>query len=124
MPLHQERINLNCSYHACAYTILAHPKPSEEELQRLVDDNMPKFVRLTNWTCLYAHLVSKQLLDPHMREYMNSSAHTQQLKGNKFYGEYLPSHGDRGYLKLLECLREETEHSGHAILVNLLEGGS
>ena len=84
---------------------------------------MPAFVRLTNWNSLYAYLVSKQLLDLHMREYMLSSAATQQQKGNKFYGEYLPSHGNHGYQRLLECLKEEAEHTGHVTLVRLLEGG-
>lgn len=93
-----------------------------EKLRSLVDENMPMFVRLTNWNSLYAHLVSKRLLDVCMREYMLSIA-TQQQKGNKFYGEYLPSHGGHGYQRLLECLKEEVEHSGHATLVTLLEDG-
>ena len=93
-----------------------------EELRDLVDDNMPMFVRLTNWNCLYAHLVARRLLDPHMREFMISSASHQQ-KGNKFYGEYMPSNGSEGYERLLECYKEETEHSGHEILANKLEDG-
>ena len=82
---------------------------------------MPTFVRLTNWSCLYAHLVAKKLLDSHMREYMLGTATTQHQKGNKFYGEYLPSHGKLGYQRLLECLKEEEEHSGHKRLVEILE---
>lgn len=102
--------------------LLVSRKDTAEELRNLVDENMPTFVRLTNWNSLYAHLVSKQLLDQHMREYMLCVA-TQQQKGNKFYGEYLPSHGSQGYQRLLECLQEEVEHSGHVTLANLLEDG-
>ena len=94
----------------------------ENRLREIVDDNMPKFVRYTNWGCLYAHLISNRLLDPDMREFMNSTASNQQ-KGNRFFGECLPSQGGLGYHRLLQCYKEEKEHSGHKSLVELLEVG-
>ena len=48
---------------------------------------------------------------------------TQHEKGNKFYGEYLPSHGELGYQRLLECLKEEEEHPGHEELMKKMESG-
>ena len=59
-----------------------------------------------------------------MREYMLSTTTTQHEKGNKFYGEYLPSHGELGYQRLLECLKEEQDHTGHETLVKILEDGA
>lgn len=94
------------------------------KLRDLVDDNMPIFVRLTNWNSLYAHLVSKRLLDAHMREFMLSPSNSNQEKGNKFYGEYMPSHGTCGYQRLLQCYQEEPEHCGHETLATLLENGT
>lgn len=85
---------------------------------------MPTFVRLTNWNSLYAHLVSKRLLDAHMREYMLSASSTHQEKGNKFYGEHMPTHGSLGYQRLLQCYQEESDHSGHETLARLLEGST
>lgn len=98
------------------YLVLA----SAEKLKCIVDDHMPTFVRLTNWNCLYSHLIAKRLLDPHMREFMIGGASFQE-KGNKFYGEYLPSHGNHGYQRLFECFKEEDEHIGHETLVRLFQ---
>lgn len=93
-----------------------------KKIQSIVDENMPKFLQLTSWGGLYAYLISKRLLDAHMREFINSSA-TQQQKGNAFYGEYMPSLGHQGYLKLMECFQEEQEHLGHVTLAKILENG-
>ena len=35
----------------------------------------------------------------------------------------MPSNESEGYERLLECYKEETEHSGHEILANKLEDG-
>ncbi len=88
-----------------------------------MDKNMPTFVRLTSWNSLYAHLVSNELLDADMREFIISSTPNIQ-KGNKFYGEYMPSVGSQGYKKLRKCFREEKDHLGHRKLANLMNGGT
>jgi len=82
---------------------------------------MPRFVQLTDWTCLYPHLISKSLLSSYMREYINNPQVSHLQKGNKFYGEYMTKVGKEGYMRLVECFKEETEHLGHFELLKILE---
>ena len=108
--------------HLCFFVPYITELLEENRLREIVDDNMPTFVRYTNWGCLYAHLISNRLLDPEMREFMISTA-SQQQKGNRFFGECLPSQGGLGYRRLLQCYRQEREHSGQDVLLELLEEG-
>ena len=95
----------------------------DEQLQNILESNMPKFLDYTDWSGLFAHLVSKGLLNNERREILLCPRSTSTEKGNFFYGQALPKMGHEvtPYVKLYQCLNEtKTDHPGHATLYNLL----
>lgn len=99
----------------------------DEQLQHVLESNMPKFLEYTNWNALFAHLISKHLLNSECREILLCSVRTNTDKGNYFYGRVLPSMGreSEAYVKLYQCLDEtKHEHQGHGTLLSILNEGS
>lgn len=98
----------------------------DEQLQEILETNLPQFLTYTNWSGLFAHLVSKRLLNSECREILLCQQRTSREKGNFFYGQALPSMGHEAtpYIKLYQCLDEtKLEHPGHATLYNMLSDG-
>ena len=96
----------------------------DQQLKNILERNMPKFLYYTDWDGLFAHLVSKGLLNSEHREILLSKMRTTKDKGNYFYGQELPKLGieSMAYVKLYECLDEtKEEYHGHNTLVNILK---
>ena len=100
----------------CKYTFIA-----EEELRSKVKDNLPTFIRQTNWTFLLPHLVSVDLSDSVATDYLLSESKSHQEKGVHFYLRVLPSKGPDAYTRFHRCLCDEKEHLGHQSLQQLLQ---
>lgn len=87
---------------------------------------MPDFVQCTDWTVLYSHLVSKQLLSSECREILVCPLRTSVYKGNFFYGQILPRMGreSKAFIKLYQCFEEtRTDHLGHGALLDIIDKG-
>ncbi len=83
-------------------------------------DNLPDFVRYTDWSSITPYLVAKRLLTIDDRQkLMNVPSHTE--KGNCFYLDMLPTKGDDAYCRLYECIKDEPGHSGHDDLIKILD---
>ena len=96
----------------------------DQQLKHILESNMPKFLQCTDWDGLFAHLVSKGLLNSEHREILLCKMRTSIDKGNYFYGQELPKLGveSMAYVKLYECLDEtKEEYRGHNTLVNILK---
>ena len=98
----------------------------DEQLQFILERNMPKFLQYTNWNILFGYLVSKQLLSSECREILLCPLRTSIDKGNYFYGQVLPKMGreSEAFIKLYQCLKEtRAEHLGHGTLLGMIDEG-
>ena len=98
----------------------------DEQLQFILEKNMPKFLQYTNWNILFGHLVSKQLLSSECREILLCPLRTSIDKGNYFYGQVLPKMGreSEAFIKLYQCLKETiADHLGHGTLLGIIDEG-
>lgn len=68
---------------------------------------------------LVPHLVEKNLLTKN--EYQELTTYSPWKQGEHFVLKILPTKGEDGCKRFLECLEEEEEHSGHQDLFRLLE---
>lgn len=99
---------------------------TDMQLQEVLENNMPTFLQCTDWSGIFAHLVSKRLLSSDCREILLCRLRTNTDKGNHFYGRVLPSMGreSKAYIKLFQCLEEtKVEHCGHNTLFDILRNG-
>ena len=98
----------------------------DEQLQFILERNMPKFLKYTDWNVLFSHLVSKQLLSSECKEILLNPLKTDTDKGNYFYGQFLSKMGweSEAYIRLCECLKAtESEQPGHGTLLNIISEG-
>ena len=98
----------------------------DEQLQFVLESNLPQFLEYTDWKILFGHLVSKHLLTTESREILLCPLRTSIDKGNHFYGRALPKmgHESEAYIKLYQCLEEsKIENLGHGTLLDILDSG-
>jgi hypothetical protein len=72
-----------------------------------------------NMEMLVPHLIQKNLLTK--TEYYELSTYPSWKQSESFVLKILPTKGEEGCKRFLECLEEEDEHSGHQDLFRLLE---
>ena len=89
-------------------------------LRESVCCQMSTFVESTDFNTLSSHLYSRKLL--HSSDYETlTSMLSNKDRGNHLYMQILPHKGRTTYRQLYECLKNETEHMGHADLLKLLD---
>jgi hypothetical protein len=92
----------------------------ERILRDTIRREMPKFVNNTDCKTLGSHMHSRSLLHPSNYETLKSIPSNIQ-RGNHLYMQILPHKGEHTYRLLYKCLENETEHTGHEDLVNILD---
>jgi hypothetical protein len=88
----------------------------------IIKPNMVEFVDSTDIDSLCPYLFAKDLLSCKDVEDLQGIKSVRGKK-NFFYLLILPSKGVDAYQKLLDCLREDTAHSGHSDLVKIIDCG-
>ena len=89
-------------------------------LRDTVRRKMPTFVTFTDFDSICTYLYSRKLL--HTSDYTTlRNMLSDKERRNRLYMEILPSKGRHTYRRLYECLRNETEHTGHRDLVEILD---
>ena len=92
----------------------------EQRLKWSVQDNLPDFIKYTDWKFLVPYLTSKRLIDDDSAEFLLSDTRMRQEKGVYFYYLVLPHKGHDAYSRFYECLKNEKEHLGHESLLKCL----
>jgi hypothetical protein len=72
-----------------------------------------------NMEMLVPHLIQKNVLT--MSNYHELDTYPSWKQSEYFVLKILPTKGELGFQRFLECLEEENEHSGHQDLFRLLE---
>ena len=107
------------NYYVILYADEQQTKYHDQPWPPLLARHSGDIINSINMDMLLPHLIEKNLLTK--SEYHELRTCSPWKQGEHFVLKVLPTKGEKGFKRFMECLEEEDEHSGHQDLFQLLE---
>ena len=106
----------------CDDTILLESAEYNHNLviREIIKSNLPEFVTMTDVNQLLPLLEKRQLLTDDDKDVLRNTSTTSCAKARYLLTDFLYSKGHQGYIRYYECLQEELSHSGHRLILKMI----